>query len=487
MPAAGLSAGEFEAQSLADWRDDALAMIDRSPPGPVVLVGSSMGGWLMLLCALARPDRVAGLVGIAAAPDFSNWGFSEAQKLTILREGRLEEPNPHGDKPHVTTRIFWESAEALCLTHSPIAIACPIRLLHGQADPDVNFAWSLEIARLVRSADVQTHPGQAWRPPPVARAGSRASGRHREAADGPPVILLALLALQAGPILPSSPDPMPPLRSAPSVQAAPPPPAPPVSADPAVEARYRACIEQIRTNAEAAVAAADAWRAEGGGAPARLCLGLALSTLERWPQAATAFEQAAREAETARDAAPRRFLGPGRQCLARRGRQCKGAAGLRCSARCRKRRSRSARRGPSGSCPGLCRKGTIPPPRAGISTVALRLVPTNPFAWYLSAALARRENDAARAGTDIARARQLAPDNPDILLFAGTMAGQAGNMAEAEQLYRRVVQLAPDSEAGRAARDSLATMREVEVPAPTAPAPAPAPAQPQAASPPRSS
>lgn len=152
----GQSGGDFEAQSLADWRDDVLAMIDRSPAGPVVLVGSSMGGWLMLLAALARPNRIAGLVGIAAAPDFSNWGFSQEQKLTILREGRLEETNPYGDKPHVTTRIFWESAEALCLTHSPIAVTCPVRLLHGQADPDVNFAWSLEIARLVHSADVQT-------------------------------------------------------------------------------------------------------------------------------------------------------------------------------------------------------------------------------------------------------------------------------------------------------------------------------------------
>jgi len=152
----GRSGGEFEAQSLADWRDDVLAMIDRSPAGPVVLVGSSMGGWLMLLAALARPERVAALVGIAAAPDFTAWGFSDAQKLIILREGRLEEPNPYGDKPHVTTRTFWESGEALRLTHGPIAIACPVRLLHGQADPDVNFAWSLEIARLVRSADVQT-------------------------------------------------------------------------------------------------------------------------------------------------------------------------------------------------------------------------------------------------------------------------------------------------------------------------------------------
>ena len=152
----GLSGGDFEAQSLADWRDDVLAMVDRSPAGPVVLVGSSMGGWLMLLAALARPDRIAGLVGIAAAPDFTAWGYSDAQKLAILRDGRLEEPNPYGDKPHITTRAFWESGEALRLAHGPIAIRCPVRLLHGQADPDVNFAWSLELARLLHSADVQT-------------------------------------------------------------------------------------------------------------------------------------------------------------------------------------------------------------------------------------------------------------------------------------------------------------------------------------------
>ena len=72
----GQSEGRFEEQSLADWRDDALAMIDHVA-GPVVLVGSSMGGWIMLLAALARPDRVAALVGIAPAPDFTDWGFSQ--------------------------------------------------------------------------------------------------------------------------------------------------------------------------------------------------------------------------------------------------------------------------------------------------------------------------------------------------------------------------------------------------------------------------
>jgi pimeloyl-ACP methyl ester carboxylesterase len=152
----GLSEGEFEAQTLAAWNDDVLAMIDDVATGPVVLVGSSMGGWLMLLAALARPDRVAGLVGIAAAPDFTGWGFTPEQKMTILREGRLEEPSPYGERPTVTTRAFWESGESLRLLHAELAIDCPVRLLHGQADADVPWTWSLELAKQLRSADVQT-------------------------------------------------------------------------------------------------------------------------------------------------------------------------------------------------------------------------------------------------------------------------------------------------------------------------------------------
>jgi pimeloyl-ACP methyl ester carboxylesterase len=151
----GLSGGDFEAQTLLGWRGDVLAMIDELVEGPVVLAGSSMGGWLMLLAALARPDRIAGLVGIAAAPDFTAWGFTQEQKTTILRDGRLEEPSPYGEAPYVTTRGFWESGEALRVTQAPIAIHCPVRLLHGQADPDVPWTWSLELTRLIRSADVQ--------------------------------------------------------------------------------------------------------------------------------------------------------------------------------------------------------------------------------------------------------------------------------------------------------------------------------------------
>lgn len=152
----GASDGAFESQTLATWRGDLLALLDEVVEGPVVLVGSSMGGWLMLHAALARPDRVAGLVGIAAAPDFTSWGFTQDQKMTILREGRLEEPNPYGDAPTVTTRGFWESGEGLRLLHAEIAIDCPVRLLHGQADADVPWAYALELMKRLRSSDVQT-------------------------------------------------------------------------------------------------------------------------------------------------------------------------------------------------------------------------------------------------------------------------------------------------------------------------------------------
>lgn len=152
----GASEGRFVDGTLASWRDDVLLLIDRLIEGPVVLVGSSMGGWLALLVALARPDRVAGIVGIAAAPDFTTWGFTDADKALLHTEGRIEEPTPYGDQPYVTTLAFWQSGQTLLLLEDDIAINCPVRLLHGQCDPDVPWEIALRTAGRLRSSDVQT-------------------------------------------------------------------------------------------------------------------------------------------------------------------------------------------------------------------------------------------------------------------------------------------------------------------------------------------
>jgi pimeloyl-ACP methyl ester carboxylesterase len=151
----GESGGAFEAGTLDIWRDDVLAVIDAvAGDGPVVLVGSSMGGWLMLLVALARPGRVAALIGIAAAPDFTEWGYSDVEKRQLEDEGRIAVPSIYGGADYVTTAGFWRSGTANRLLEGTIPIRCPIRLLHGQQDADVPFDISLRLAAALDSGDV---------------------------------------------------------------------------------------------------------------------------------------------------------------------------------------------------------------------------------------------------------------------------------------------------------------------------------------------
>ncbi len=152
----GQSEGAFAEQTLVTWRDDVLSMLDEVVVGPAILVGSSMGGWLMLLAALARLNQVKALVGIAPAPDFTDWGFSAEEKMYLLQHDRLERPNSYGPAPTLYTRAFWSSGEANRLTFGPIAFDGPVRLLQGQRDTDVPWQRSTHLAGMIASGDVQT-------------------------------------------------------------------------------------------------------------------------------------------------------------------------------------------------------------------------------------------------------------------------------------------------------------------------------------------
>ena len=156
----GLSSGEFSQGTIGAWRDDGLAVLDQVTTGPQVIVGSSMGGWMMLLLALARPERVAALVGVAAAPDFTRdlleRRLDGAQRSELARTGYCELPNDYDDgTPHRIGQQLLDEARDHMLLEGEIDVNVPVRLLHGQRDPDVPWQRALEIARLLRSRDVE--------------------------------------------------------------------------------------------------------------------------------------------------------------------------------------------------------------------------------------------------------------------------------------------------------------------------------------------
>ena len=154
----GASSGGFADGTIGLWAEDALAIVDRATAGPLLVVGSSMGGWIMLLVALARPERVAGLIGVAAAPDFTaDLLLPQAtpeQRRALADQGCWMQPSAYGGDPYPVTRRFMEEADDHLVLRAPLPIRCPVHLLHGQRDPDVPWQTALRLAERLQSDDV---------------------------------------------------------------------------------------------------------------------------------------------------------------------------------------------------------------------------------------------------------------------------------------------------------------------------------------------
>lgn len=153
----GASQGSFREGTIGRWKDDALLMMERLTKGPQILIGSSMGAWIALLVALARPEQVKGIVLIAPAPDFTEdlmWaGFDEDIKKTLLEDGLYSQPSEY-DEPYEITLKLIEDGRNHLLLNKPIPLHCPVRILQGVQDEDVPWEHAVRTLNALASDDV---------------------------------------------------------------------------------------------------------------------------------------------------------------------------------------------------------------------------------------------------------------------------------------------------------------------------------------------
>ena len=154
----GVSTGRFEDATISRWAEDCVRVLDALTEGPQILIGSSMGGWIMVLAARARPARIRALIGIAPAPDFTAelmWPrFSDAERAALMRDGIIHIPSQYGEPAPITRRLI-EDGNRNGVLGAPIALDCPVRILHGMADPDVPYTHSFKLVERLAARDVR--------------------------------------------------------------------------------------------------------------------------------------------------------------------------------------------------------------------------------------------------------------------------------------------------------------------------------------------
>lgn len=155
----GASSGRFADGTIGRWAQEVLDVLDRLTEGPQILVGSSMGAWLMLLAALARPERIAALLGLACAADFTEYllweRLDENLRARLRRERVISLPSPYGEPYIIALNLIEEAEQHRLLDRPELPITCPVRLIHGMSDADVPWRTSLQVVERLTGSDVR--------------------------------------------------------------------------------------------------------------------------------------------------------------------------------------------------------------------------------------------------------------------------------------------------------------------------------------------
>jgi pimeloyl-ACP methyl ester carboxylesterase/tetratricopeptide (TPR) repeat protein len=429
----GASSGNFREGIISRWRDDVIAVLDQLCPEPQVLVGSSMGGWLALLVAQARPELVSGLLLIAPAADFTEelmWAeMPEDVRQQILEHGEWERPSIYGEDAYPITRALIEDGRNNLVLGERIALRCPVRILQGMQDPDVPWQHAMTLVERLEDDPVITL---------IKQGDHRLSKPHElklieEALDGriaglegsvmrTPVLAVLLLA------------------AASTAQAAAPAPF-------AGNPTYTDCVAQSEKMPQEAFERARSWRDAGGGLPAQHCMALAMLGLGHPVEAAVQIDAVARKTEAGSLAQRAELLDQAGNTwlLAKQPHAAEDAF------------SEALKLSPQDSTlwADRARARALVTDWAGAEAdlnAAIAFEQKDPELYVLRSSARRALGKVPEANADVQAALALNPDYPDALIERGVMKLAAGDRNGARADWIRVLAKSPQSTAAESAR-----------------------------------